>query len=338
MSLKTTVEIVADGHSTKCTVEVPLAALSLDDEPSHVTTLKIADFAATTTAQVAKAVRRQDSDLGVETPDTGAIDANVKDFDSWETNTLDEEPTQKEGHLNFSQGSSTAPSPGDDGNEAWFRNALTEKFVEKQTALGLRTTSSTLQPLQDGTYEWSLRPFCDPDQPTSDDSPHRQNYCKNCDTGYCWDHHPRYGGSEELLGDKSDGKSSSLPHDNTAQPSPSDWGRDDRISQSGGDWANGLGFNAPSDSPAPSNAQLALDNEETTDAQIIKVYVTHGIFRERCYKIKSTCALTGLFEDVSSDFGTLLYGIMHLRKGFAIRPNGTAEENCLIDGDRLFAS
>ena len=199
MSLKTTVEIVVDGHPTKCTVEVPLAALSLDGDLSHVTALKIADFAATTTAEVAKAVRRQESDLGVETPDTVAIGANIKDYDSWETNTLDEKPTQKEGHLNFSQGSSTAPSPGDDGNEAWFRNVLTEKFVEKQTALGLGTTSSTLQPLQDGTYEWSLRPSCDPDQPTSDDSPRRQNYCKTCDTGYCWDHHPRYGGSEELL-------------------------------------------------------------------------------------------------------------------------------------------
>ncbi|KAI7319783.1 hypothetical protein KC315_g9610 [Hortaea werneckii] len=333
MSLKTTVEIVVDGNPTKCTIEVPLAALSLDDDPSHVTALKIADFAATTTAQVAKAVRRQDSDLGVETPDTGAIDANIKDYDSWETNTLDEEPTQKEGHLNFSQGSSTAPSPGDDGNEAWFRNALTEKFIEKQTALGLRTTSSTLQPLQDGTYEWSLRPFCDPDQPTGDDSPHRQNYCKNCDTGYCWDHHPRYGGSEELLGDRSDGKSPTLPHDNIAQPSPSDWGRDDRISQSGGEWANGLGFTPSSDTQVGSNVQPDSDNEEASDAQIIKVYVTNGIFKERCYKIKSTCALTGLFEDVSSDFEMYLDGLIHLRMGFAIRPNGTAEE----DADLLAA-
>ncbi|KAI6814622.1 hypothetical protein KC340_g16006 [Hortaea werneckii] len=338
MTLKTTVQIVADGHSTKCTVEVPLAALSLAGEPSHVTVLKIADFVATTTAGVAKAVRRQDSDLGVETPDTGAIDSIIKDDDSWETNTADEEPTQKEGYLNFSQGSSTAPSPGDDGNEAWFRNALTEKFVEKQTALGLRTKSSTLQPLQDGTCEWSLRPSCDPDQPTSDDSPRRQNHCKNCDTGYCWDHNPRYGGSEELLGDRSDGKSPTLPHDNIAQPSPSDWGRDDRISQSGGDWANGLGFNAPSDSPAPSNAQLASDNEEATDAQIIKVYVTNGIFKERCYKIKSTCALTGLFEDVSSEFEMNLDELLHLRMGFAIRPNGTAEEVSIVPLEKLFRS
>ncbi|KAI6909971.1 hypothetical protein KC318_g4062 [Hortaea werneckii] len=332
MSLKTTVEIVVNGNPIKCTVEVPLAALSLDVEPSHVTALKIADFAATTTAEVAKAVRRQDSDLGVETPDTGAIDANIKDYDSWETNTLDDDPSQKEGHLNFSQGSSTAPSPGDDGNEAWFRNVLTEKFVEKQTALGLRTTSSTMQPLQDGTYEWSPRPSCDPDQPTSNDSPCRQNYCKNCDTGYCWDHPPRCVDSQEALGDTNCGKSSVLLHDNVAQPSPSDWGRDDRISQSGGDWANGLGFTPSSDTQVGSNVQPASDIEGATDAQIIKVYVTNGIFKERCYNIKSTCALTGLFEDVSSDFEMDLDGLIHLRMGFAIRPNGTAEE-CHDNGE-----
>ncbi|KAI6909664.1 hypothetical protein KC318_g3430 [Hortaea werneckii] len=339
LSNSTTIEIVADGRSTKCTVEVPLAAFSSDGDSCSVTNARMSDFVAATTAEVAKAVRRQDSDLDLENPATCAIDVNVEEYNSWGTDTGNEDTIQKEGHLNFSQGSSAAPSPGDDVNEGWFRNARTEKFVEAQTALGLGTASSTLQPLQDGINEWDFRSSRDLDQATSNNNSYdRQDCCTNCDTGYCWDHPPHCVDSQEALGNVNCGKSSVLLHDNIAQPSPSDWGRDDRISQSGGDWANGLGFTPSSDSQAGSKVRPASDVEEATDAQIIKVYVTNGIFKERCYKIKSTCALTGLFEDVSSDFGTLLYGIMHLRKGFAIRHNDTAEENCLIDGDRLFAS
>ncbi|KAI6813871.1 hypothetical protein KC332_g6536 [Hortaea werneckii] len=336
MSLKTTVEIVVDGHPTKCTVEVPLAALSLNGDPSHVTALDVADFAATTTAEVTKAVRRQASDFGVENPAINALDANVEECDSLGTGTGYDDAIRKEGHLNFSQGSSAAPSPEHDVNKDWFRNARTKKFVEAQTALGLGTASSTLQPLQDGTCEY--RSSSDLVQPTSNRSYNRQGDCTACDEGYCWDHPPRCVDSQELLKNTNCGRSSIPLYDNVAQPSPSDWGRDDRISQSGGDWENGLGFTPPSEIQAESNVQPASDIEEGTDAQNIKVYVTNGLFKERCYKIKSTRALTGLFEDVSADFGTLLCGIMHLREGIVIKPNGTAEENSLIDGDHLFAS
>ncbi|KAI7080704.1 hypothetical protein KC327_g29 [Hortaea werneckii] len=328
MSLKTTVEIVVDGHPTKCTVEVPLAALSLNGDPSHVTALDVADFAATTTAEVTKAVRRQASDFGVENPAINALDANVEECDSLGTGTGYDDAIRKEGHLNFSQGSSAAPSPEHDVNKDWFRNARTKKFVEAQTALGLGTASSTLQPLQDGTCEY--RSSSDLVQPTSNRSYNRQGDCTACDEGYCWDHPPRCVDSQELLKNTNCGRSSIPLYDNVAQPSPSDWGRDDRISQSGGDWENGLGFTPPSEIQAESNVQPASDIEEGTDAQNIKVYVTNGLFKERCYKIKSTRALTGLFEDVSADFGTLLCGIMHLREGIVIKPNGTAEEVSLV--------
>ncbi|GAB1741865.1 hypothetical protein NU219Hw_g7271t1 [Hortaea werneckii] len=336
MSLKTTVEIVADGHPTKCTVEVPLAALSLDGDPSNVTASNIAAFAATTTAEVAKAVKRQVGDSSVENPATNALDANVKEYDSWETETVDEDNIWKEGYLNFSQGSSAAPSPGDDANEGWFRNALTEKYLEKQTARDIAL--STMQSLQDGTNELGLRSSRNLDRPTSSNSSNCQGYCMGCDKGDCWYHSPRLVGSQELLGDTNCGKSSIPLYDNVAQPSPSDWGRDDRISQSGGDWANGLGFTPSSDNQAGSNVRPSPDNEEASGAQSINVYVTNGIFREKRYTIKSTCALTDLLEDVSTDFGTPLYEITHLRKGTVIRPNGTAEENFLVDGDHLFAS
>ncbi|KAI7249601.1 hypothetical protein KC343_g1254 [Hortaea werneckii] len=301
MSLKTTVEIFADGHPGKCTVEVPLAALSLDGDPSKVTALDIADFAATTFAEVSKAVGRQVRDSTVENPATNALDANVKDYDSWDTDVEDEDNLQKEGRLNFSQGSSAAPSPEGDVNKGWFRNARTEKFVEAQNALGPGTAPSTLQPLQDGINEWGLGSSRDLDQPKRNGSHDREDYCTTCDTGYCWDHLPSCEDSQEPLGDTNCGKSSIPLDDNFAQPTPSDWGRDDRISQSGGDWENGLGFIQPTDAQAGSSVVETFVGAEAPGAQKINVRVLDaqdGPANVKHYTMNLDCELSALLREM----------------------------------------
>ncbi|KAI6881819.1 hypothetical protein KC363_g6417 [Hortaea werneckii] len=329
MSLKTTVEIVADGRSAKCTVEVPLAAFSSDGDPCSVTNARMSDFVATMTGEVVKAVRRQDSDLDLENPATCAIDANVKEDDSWGTDTVNEDTVQKEGHLNFSQGSSAAPSPGDDVNKDWFRNARTEKFVEAQTALGLGNASSTLHPLQDGINEWGLRSSRDLDQPTSNKSYSREGDCTACDIGFCWGHDSRYTDSQEHLGDLNCGKSSVSLQDNVAQPSPSDWGRDDRISQSGGDWASGLGFAPSSDTHAGSHVEVTSVGAEVPDAQKIKVYVLDGKdapANVKQYTMNLDCELSALLREVAWDFCRSPRSMKLSCRGRMVQPTDTPKK------------
>ncbi|KAI7278246.1 hypothetical protein KC345_g6095 [Hortaea werneckii] len=329
MSLKTTVKIVADGHSTKCIVEVPLAALSLDGDLSHVTAFNLADFAATTTAEVIKAVRRQDSDSGLENPATCAIDANVEGYDSWGTDTENEDTIQKEGHLNFSQGSSAAPSPGDDVNKNWFRNARTEKFVEAQTALGLGTASSTLQTLQDGISEWGLRSTGDLDRPTSNNFLDRQEYCRGCDNSDCWYHPQRLVGSQEPLGDTNCGKSFIPLYDDVAQPTPSDWGRDDRISQSGGDWENGLGFIPSTDAQAESSVEETFVGAEAPGAQKINVRVLDahdGPANVKHYTMNPDCELSALLREVAWDFYRSQRSMKLLCRGRMVQPTDTPKK------------
>ncbi|KAI6840547.1 hypothetical protein KC332_g5670 [Hortaea werneckii] len=337
MSLKTTVEIVADGRSTKCTVEVPLAAFSSDGDPCSVSNARMSDFVATTTAEVAKAARRQDSDLDLENPATCAIDANacaiddnVKEYDSWGTDTVNEDTTvQKEGHLNFSQGSSAAPSPGDDVNKGCFRNARTEKFVEAQTALGLDNASSTLHPLQDGINEWRLRSSRDLDQPTSNKSYSRKGDCTACDIGYCWGHDPRYTDSQELLGDTNFRKSSVSLQDNVAEPSPSDWGRDDRISQSGGDWANGLGFIPSTHAQAGSNVEETFVGAKAPGAQGIIVRVLDGLddsAHVKHYTMNLDCELSALLREVARDICRSPRSMKLSHRGQIVQPTDTPKK------------
>ncbi|KAI6864104.1 hypothetical protein KC323_g4852 [Hortaea werneckii] len=337
MSLKMTVEIVADGHSTKCVVEVPLAALSLDGDPSHVTALNIADFAATTTAEVTKAVRRQASDFSVENAATNALDANVEEDDSLGTGTGYDDVVQKEGHLNFSQGSSAAPSPGDDVNKDWFRNARTEKFVEAQTALGLGTASSTLQPLQDRINEWDLRSTRDLNQPTSSDLPDRQEDCTFCDEEYCWDHPSRYADSHVLPGDTNCGKSSFPLYNNVAQPTPSDWGRDDRISQSGGDWENGLGFIPSTDAQAGLSVEETFVGAEAPGAQKINVRVLDvqdGPANVKQYTMNLDCELSALLREVAWDFCRSPRSMKLSYRGQMVQPTDTPKKMWLDDDRR----
>lgn len=329
MSLKTTVEIVAGGRSTKCTVEVPLAAFSSDGDSCSVTNARMSDFVAATTAEVAKAVKYQDSDLDLENPATCAIDVNVRESDSWGTDTGNEDTIQKEGHLNFSQGSSAAPSPGDDVNKGWFRNARTEKFVEAQTAVGLGTASSTLQSLQDGINEWSIRSSRDLDQPTSNNSHDRQEYCRDCDRLDCWYHPQRLVGSQDCLGDSNRGKSSIPLYDNVAQPTPSDWGRDDRISQSGGDWANGLGFHPYTDTQAELNVEGTFVGAEAPDAQKINVRVLdgqEGPADVKHYIMNLDCELSALLREVAWDFCRSPRSMKLSYRGQTVRPTDTPEK------------
>ncbi|GAB1731220.1 hypothetical protein NU195Hw_g8190t1 [Hortaea werneckii] len=329
MSLKTTVEIVADGRSTKCTVEVPLAAFSSDGDSCSVTNARMSDFVATTTAEVAKAVSRQDSDLDLENPATCAIDANVKEYDSWGTDTGNEDTIQKEDHLNFSQGSSAAPSPEHDVNKGWFRNARTEKFVEAQTAIGLDAASSTLRPLQDGINERGFRSTGDLDRPTSNNFLDRQEYCRDCAKLDCWYHPQRLVGSQEPLGDTNCGKSSTPLYDNVARPTPSDWGRDDRISQSGGDWENGLGFIPSTDAQAGSSVEETFVGAEAPGAQRINVRVLDaqdGPANVKHYTMNLDCELSALLREVAWDFCRSPRSMKLSYRGQMVQPTDTPKK------------
>ncbi|KAI7378653.1 hypothetical protein KC336_g19347, partial [Hortaea werneckii] len=219
--------------------------------------------------------------------------------------------------------------------KGWFRDARTEKFVEAQAALGLGNASSTLHPLQDGINEWGLRSSCDSDQPTSNNSRDRQEYCKDCDKSDCWYHPQRLVGSQKPLGDTICGKSSIPPYDDVAQPSPSDWGRDDRISQSGGDWASGLGFAPSSHTHAGSHVEVTSVGAEVPDAQKFNVHVLDGQdapANVKQYTLNLDCELSALLREVAWDFCRSPRSMKLSYRGQMVQPTDTPKK-CQDNGD-----